>query len=126
MAAIVFKGGDRVIEITLQNPDLTAFNLTGVLGVVAHLKDKFDTILTKWSKNPLPGYDSLTLTDALNGKFEVLLQSAKTVNAEPGVYVLDIKVQETNADFDYSTQDTEGTILNFIEIKENTTDTIDP
>lgn len=126
MAAIVFKGEDKTITIILQNPDITAFDLNSVDGIIAHLKDEFGTILTKWSKNTLSGYDSLTVTDGTNGKFEILLQSKKTVNANVGVYTLEIKVQETNSDFDDLTQDTEGEILNFIEIKENTTNTIDP
>jgi len=115
----VYRGEDKLIEVTLTTIGGTAIDLDTLAGIHSYIKEEGGNILNKYSLNAEAGFDTLVKSDAANGKYQIKLQSAKTINATIGVYSVESKIQRTDAGFTDNSKMDVGVITDFIEISDS-------
>lgn len=93
----IYKGEDKVIDITLTNNG-TAITLSTLSGIVVILYNKkTKKVLEKYSLNSLTGYESLTIA---SNKIHILLDRAITIDADDGDIDAEILEEVTTAGFE--------------------------
>jgi len=100
----IFKGEDRTIEVELQQPSGVAVDISGAAGVLAIVKDKSGNEVNKWSDQGVSGTDVLTITDGVNGKYEIKFESAKTLATPAGNLDIETMIEYTDAGFANNTR----------------------
>jgi len=112
---IINIGEDK--EITFRLTDsatglpIVLSSLTGII-LVLYYKDSIE-VLSKYSLNALTGYETLVITDSVEGRFKIRLKRAVTKLANEGVIHAEVLEENTNADFESSKF---RTIRNGIEV----------
>lgn len=101
----IYKGDDKIIRVTLNESDgVTPIDLADLTGYIVILYYKIgDAVVKKWSKNALTGYSDVTEVTPASGIFDIYLEAVDTKGLSIGDVDLEIKIQETNADFDNNT-----------------------
>ena len=97
------KGGDYEIQITAKDENEAVINLTGVLGYICYLYTDRGHFIEKYSKNVKAGFKPITSVDEANGVFNVFLESSKTSKLQESRILAEIKIQETDNDFQNNT-----------------------
>lgn len=105
--ATIFQGDDPTVQITLDD-GTTTINLTATYAnVVVYALDKLGKTIVKFSKETRSGYETMTYPNTgTDGLLQFLLQSDATKVIVPGNIAFEVKVQETNTDFDNDTEHT--------------------
>tara|TARA_R110002012_G_scaffold23206_1_gene78976 strand:+ start:429 stop:818 length:390 start_codon:yes stop_codon:yes gene_type:complete len=96
----IIKDTDQEIEIIINDENSDPIDLTGFSGIVVNIFQKSCPI-DKFSLNVQSGFRPLTITDAINGKFEIYLNADQLndcVNSQPIYY--EVKTEAVNVNFD--------------------------
>ena len=111
---IVYQGADKTIGLQMLDVSLSAsgkktyvpIDLSDYDGIIIEFFPKSETnsssipvVFAKYSLNAMTGYDTLTITDAANGEFEINMDKADTPDYPLGIFYGEIKTSEANADF---------------------------
>lgn len=121
MADIVYQGEDKLFEVTITDTGGTAINLGTIDGIVIYILNKRGETVVKYSSNAQSGFETLTISDAANGKVQFKLQSDITANVVKGMIRAHIKLEQDDAGYDDSTLHSVGVIIDIAEIKETPT-----
>lgn len=100
--ADLLKGEDKNIVFTLTDGNAVPINLTTETeGILVYFYYKNSEVLEKYSRDAKAGFNNtdFEVTDAANGEFTIHLQSSKTVSANDGEILAEVKVKQTDADF---------------------------
>ena len=96
----IIKDTDQEIEIIINDENCNPVNLTGFSGIVVNIFQR-DCLIDKFSLNAQSGFRSLTITDAINGKFEIYLNADQLndcIDTQPIYY--EVKTEAVNVNFD--------------------------
>lgn len=118
----IFKGEDVTIEVELQQPSGAAFDISGAAGILAIIKDKSGNEVSKWSDTGISGTEVLVVTDGVNGKYEIKLESAKTLATPVGNIDLETMIEFTDVGFANNTRQRKIRKDDFAEIVESFTE----
>jgi len=118
----IFKGEDVTIEVELQQSDGTAFDISGADGILAIIKDKSGNEVGQWSDTGIVDTEVLTVTDGPNGKYEINLESAKTLATPVGNIDLETMIEFPDAGFTNNTRQRKIRQDDFAEIVESFTE----
>ena len=113
----IFQGEDKQFEVTLVAANSVAIDLDTLAGIVFFIFDENETVIAKYSENAATGFDTLTVSDAPNGKFTVKLQSAITTTANPGFLKGEVKEEVLDATYTSSSLHTIAVIDDLAELK---------
>lgn len=94
---IIYKGEDKIIDITLTSGGvaITLSTLSGIVVVIYNKKTK--KVLEKYSLNALTGYETLTI---VSNKIRINLDRAITINADDGDIDAEILEEVTTSGFE--------------------------
>lgn len=102
---IIYTGEDKEIQFTLTGASNTPINLStdidGLLVVLYSKQGSINTVLSKYSRDAIAGYDStnLVITDAAAGEFSIRLQAESTRYGREETLYAEIKVRFPNTDY---------------------------
>jgi hypothetical protein len=82
------RGTDAEFIITVNGVDLAALQ-----GYCCWVYSQSGVVLAQFSKNNLNGFNSTEVVDETLGKFKIHLTSIMTRDAEPGIYLVEVKAQ---------------------------------
>jgi len=115
---VLYRGEDKLIEVTIKDSAGSAVDLDTLDGIQAYIVDSRKSVLVKFSLNGESGFETLTKSDAANGKYQIRLQSDRTGNARLETYSIETKIQRTDAAYDNSSKMDVAVVDDFIEIKD--------
>ena len=120
MATTIFRGEDKLIELEMEDEN-GALDLSTAVGIQCYILDAktLKNVLDKFSLNSESGFGTLTVSDAANGKFQVRLESAKTITAELGFYSVEIKLETDDPTYNANTRHDVAVLGNVIRIEDS-------
>ena len=121
MPDIIYQGEDKLFEVTITDPDLVAIDLDTIAGIIIYILDRHGNIVVKYSSNAQTGFETLTISDAVNGKVQFKLQSNITTTMVTGLVSADIKLEQEDAGYEDHTLHSVGVIIDIADIKETPT-----
>lgn len=94
---IMYRGEDKNIPIELADANDAPLVISTLTGVIVTIYDERETIVEKFSVNPMVGYSSISVDDDVNGKISLTLSAASTrpSTVKAGVLYIDVKVRIT-------------------------------
>lgn len=105
---VIYKDTDTTVQITLKDDAGNPIDLNNLSGIVVNV---FQTAgeIDKFSLNAQTGFRSLTITDAVNGLFEIYLNADNLNQGAVDEWIFyEVKTQAVNANFDSATEDKSG------------------
>jgi len=100
----IFRGDDKTITVSVVKNG-TPVDLDALQGLIAIIYSQTDNIvLAQYSVNVKTGFDSdnIEVTDGPGGIFKIYLQASVTDDAFIDKYLLEIKTQQADANFEDS------------------------
>lgn len=94
----ILRGETKRIIITVNDSEGSPVNLSTLTGIICHVFQKGGKTIKKYSLNELEGYTDLTITDAVNGKFKVILQHSDTSGLDERDIIAEVKIEIENSD----------------------------
>lgn len=100
MASRIIKGVDIPLRVTIKGANQSPMAIASLTAMVILLYYEVSgQILSKFSLNEIPGYETIHVIDPSLGLIELRIPASLTKNAQTGRILLEIKMKSTNANW---------------------------